>query len=221
MIPLISGRGAPTFIDAGAGNAESPVSGTLQVPYMSNILPGQALYAHVCVVAGTAASITTPAGWTSVGGITSTDTLAATSVFRKIADGSESGNLDVTVAGTGVGGAGRISRFSNTTGEESAATGSTDAAGTALNVPSVTATNSKTTAIAFLSANGNTTISAITGETNGDYTETVAEYATATGPFVLSCQSSPATGGAAIASGAATLGASVGYRHRIAFIALP
>lgn len=208
----------PSFLSAGTGAREAPVSGTLQVPYPATVAAGNFLLMHVRDADAGGASITTPSGWTLIKSQFSTDTLVQDCAYFKIATGSETGNVDVTTTG-GSYSAGRIYRFATGTGVEAAASAATDASGTGMSAVNVTTLGSNRLAVQLLAAQVNTTIGNITGESGADYTEAVAEYATTS--LIMSCQTASVSAATAITSGSATLGSAGTYRNRIGFAIIP
>jgi hypothetical protein len=206
-------RRMSSFLDAGTGAIEAPVSGTLQVPFPGTVAAGNFLILHVVAKDGATGAVTLPSGWTSSSTRTSTDTTVATLVAYKIADGTETGNLNVTcTAGTFA--AGRIYRFSSGTGVEgNGAAIATDSAGTALNLFNVTTTGGNRLAVQLLSCNGNGVPGSATGESGADYTEAVAEYYSASGPVTLSCQVASVSTATAISGGSVSISSSA-YRIR-------
>jgi len=210
----------PSFRAAGAGNVEAPISGTLQVAYPSGITAGQFLLLHVVAQDPTTPAITTPSGWTLIDGRFSTDLTTRSACYWKLASGSESGNLDITATASTFA-AGRIYAFNGGNGVEAASGALTDATGTAMLAVNVTTTAEKRRAVQVMFANGNTTIGDLSGETGTDYTEAVAEYASATGPVIFSLQTGSVPSATAISGGSATLGATSTYRARHGFAITP
>lgn len=192
------------FIDAGTGGYEAPVSGTLQVPYPATVAAGNFLVAHIVAQDGSAA-ITGPAGWTLIG---SNSSVGATlsNLYYKIADGTESGNLDVTVT-AGIRCGGRIYRFNRGTGVEAHGTTQEIASDTTQPVVDVTTLGVKRLACQAMWCQPTTTVTIanITGESGADYTEAVAEF-NGTANLMLSLQIATCAAISVITGGSATLG---------------
>ena len=220
MATLSGAPPAPTFLSAGTGGSEAPVSGTLQVPYPATVAANNFLLLHVVAKDSGGPAITTPSGWTSFSARVSSDTLLSSALYWKLAAGTETGNLDVTVTADTVA-AGRIYRFSSGSGVEAAGSAVTDASGTGMSAVNVTTLGSDRLAIQCFFAKVNTTIGNISGETNADYTEAVAEYASATGPVIFSCQAAAVASATAITGGSATLASAGTYRVRHGFAIKP
>ena len=220
LILSAMGKGPPRFVDAGAGATEAPVSVTLQVPYPATVVAGNFLLCQVYAVdTGVAATVDLPAGWTGIRSIVSADGFARMRSFYKTADGTETGNLDVTTSG-GDFSAGRIYRFSHGSAVEADSGTNTDSSGTGMTAVDLTTLGPNRRAVQLLGANVNTTIGDIAGESGADYTEAVAEYANAAG-VIISCQTALVPAAAAITGGSATLGSAGIYRIRHGFAIVP
>lgn len=207
-----------TFLDAGSGAIEVPVSGTFQVPFPATVAAGNFLVLHIYLQDTTAPAVTTPSGWTAI--TSETGSVLQGHTFYKIATGAESGNLDVTcTADTFV--AGRIYRFSHGSGVEGAASARLNPSNATMTCVAVTTLGVLRCAVQLFGANVNTTIGSVTGETNADYTEAVAEYATASGPVIISCQTASIAAAVAITGGTATLGTAGAFRIRHGFAITP
>lgn len=217
---LSASPGAPTFVDAGSGAIEAPISGTFQLPYPATVANGNFLLAHVYAKDATTADISLPSGWTSVNFRASTDTLVYSRAFYKVADGTETGNLNVTATASAFV-AGRMYRFSNGTAVEATGSANTDGSGTGLTCVDVTTLGSNRCAVQLFGAVVDQTVTNVSGETNADYTEAVAEYRSASGPVTLSCQVAAVTSAIAISGGSATLGGAGTYRQRHGFAIVP
>lgn len=215
-----SGEMRPLFLDAGTGAVEAPVSGTLQVPFPATVAKGNFLLLHVVARDTVGPGVTTPSGWTATASRDSTDGFARSSSFWKVADGTETGNLDVTcTADTHV--TGRMYRFSHGSGVEAAAGANTDASDVGLTAVDVTTLGLARIAVQLFYAEVNTTVGNIAGESNADYTELVAEYSSATGPVILSAQGAAVETVVAITGGAATLASAGAYRIRLGLAIKP
>lgn len=207
---VIAAQGAKeqvTFGEAGTGAAQD-TSSPLSVPYPANIVAGSFLVLHVLVQASASASITTPAGWTLVTGLN----IAATArdfVYFKIADGSESGSLDVTFGGTSAEAFGRMYRFSHGSGVEAASSAS-QTADTTIESEAVTSTVPLAMVVQCLTHLANATIAVILGS-NASYSEAAAEFGDANMPATISCQVATLATPTAVTSGSATAGSSAGH----------
>lgn len=197
---------------AGAGS-------TGAIGYPTGIAAGHVLVLHQMVGdSGGAPSITTPSGWTLMASTTSG--LIRSSTYRKIADGTESGSITLSITGDDLGRAGRMYRMSAGIGHESASSAADAASGTAMDAVDVTSTQDLSLACQCMGASGtSTTIGNITGESGGDYTEAVAEYAS--GAYILSFQVATLATAGSITGGSATLGASRSNRIRHGFVINP
>lgn len=215
MIPFFASGGRVlrqvTFISAGAGS-------TGAVAYPSSIAVGDVIILHqVAGDTGGAPTINTPSGFTAV--TSTTASLYSSRVFRKIADGTETGSVTASITGDDVGRAGRMYRFSQGAGTESASSAAAATSATAMDAVNVTSTVDLALACQCFAATVNSTIGAISGESGGDYTEAVAEYAVTSGTgFCLSLQIATLAAAGSITGGSATLGASASARMRHGFV---
>lgn len=216
--PYLFGVTQPTFAAAGAGTTSlSGTEGQIDVAYPTGIASGTPLFAHIRSNNSTSdGNIATPSGWTSVNQQSLVGAGLRSAVFWKIASGSESGTETfIENATTPTGMVGRMYRFSNGVSIEGASGAATAASATNLDAVALTTLGNLRLALQFFAASVNNTIGNITGETNADYTEAIAEYATST-PFacVLSLQVAAIPTAVAITGGSATLGASGSNRFR-------
>jgi hypothetical protein len=195
-----------TFGAAGTGAAELS-STPIAVPFPTGIAAGHFLLLHVAVTGSGLVTITTPAGWTLIDSRADAGASFRSAVFWKSATGSESGNQDVTYAADGVA-IGRMYRFSHGSGVEAASGSVDETADTTVSAVNVTTTVDLAMAVQCFFHGANTTIGAITGESGADYTEAVAEFASATASALLSCQVAQVATATAITGGSATAGAS-------------
>lgn len=173
---MASGIGTyPTYEAAGTGAIEAPgAGGSFDIPYPSGIVSGSFLVAAIAFQDLTAvAGITVPAGWTQLG-----STLANAAVtlryycIYKVADGTETGSLTVSVTSTNVDVAtsGRMFRFANASAIDQVSQAFTEITGTAMALPTITPTYLNTLCVGLVLATGTTTYTPAT------YTEPVAEY---------------------------------------------
>lgn len=209
---------APTFLDAGAGAIEIPISGTFQLPYMGTVATLNFLVAHVVAQGAAAPAITTPAGWTlfnSSPQVALTTTLSR--LFWKLATGSESGNLDIT-ATADIRISGRMYRFSRGSGVEAAAAVEEAASDTSQPVVNVTTLGVNRIACQALWCQGVVTMADITGESGANYAEAVAEFSsTVTHGLQTAAVPSPT----AITGGSCTLGSAVTNKISHGFAIVP
>lgn len=190
---------------AGAGNVAAGGSGAIDLAFPTGITYGDILVAHVVAEDATTAGITTPSGWT----IANTQTNGSTFVSRlfwKIASGLESGVESFTVANS-VGAWGRMYRLNRGSAIESAGGQLNTGSSTTMPCTDVTSTRLLAVALQAFYAKINTTIGNVTGESGGDYTEAVAEYATGGATSgILSLQVATLAAAGSITGGSATLG---------------
>lgn len=200
------------FGAAGAG-ATATSGGALSVAYPSGIVAGMLLVLHASAVDGTGASVSAPAGWSTLKS-TAVGTFRAFSFF-KIADGTESGSLSVSYIGS-VYAQARMFRFVGGSVVESQASGQAAGSATALTNPSITTTQTLELAVLLESYTGAaTTVS----DASGGFAQPVAVYTSSSGGLAIQTQAvaSPAT----LSGGAATLGAARTNRCNIAFAIMP
>lgn len=204
---------------AGAGITET-AGGSIGPDYPSGIVAGHGLLLHVMAADPTLAFVNLPSGWTTI----DTRNVGATfesKLMWKIADGSESGALSVTV-GDLSGAWARMYRFNRVKSIESATGQIDNSSSTNMPASNLTGTGVAAAALQVMGARVNTTIGNIAGESGGDYTEAVAEYATGGGtPAMLSLQSATLALPGTINGGAATLGAAATGRVTHAVILKP
>lgn len=190
------------------------------IDYPTGIVAGSVLVAHMMVGdTGGAPTISTPSGWTAV--TSGSTSLYRSSVFRRVADGTESGSLSYTVpGGADIGQAGRMYRFSIGTGHESASSAADATSATDVDAVDVTSTVDLSIACqCFGIAGSSTSIGNIAGESGGDYGETLAEYAS--GSFILQLQTAQLATAGSITGGSATLGSARSNRIRHGFVINP
>lgn len=207
MQQMLFGGGPPmpSFIDAGAGTAG--IGGaTISPAFPSGIVAGQFLIAQVYAGDTTAPAVTTPSGWTSAGAFPSGANVYKQWLFWKVADGSESGTLAISLTADTTQAA-RIYRFSNGSGIEAAAGTRSAGGSTTIAAQNITTLDINRLAIQMFGAVVNTTIGSVTGESGTDYTEVVAEFAAAQ-PVIISFQAGQVPTPTAITGGTVTLGAS-------------
>jgi len=203
-----------TFVAAGAGTA---TAGTAIAPaYPAGIGAGQYLLLHVHVIdSGASPAVSTPSGWTLLSSTTTGSgptTLGL--MYGKIADGTESGTLSVSVTQGVTQRAARM--YSFTGGSTVYANGSGVVAGSSTTITGAAMATTGSLELIFLCFSGaaNTTIGDCTGETGGiDYTEAVAEFSTATGGnLTMQLQTAIASSPVTVTGGTATFGAAATNR---------
>jgi hypothetical protein len=209
----------PVFIDAGTADLINALDGTTTPAFPATVVQGNYLLLQVSLSDSTSPVVTTPTGWSSIGGFPSGSNVAKQYAFWKIADGTEAGTQSVSIT-TDVGGASRIYRFSNGSGAESAAGSRAAASSTSMPATDVTTLGSNRLAIQLFAAWTNTTIGNITGETGTDYTEAVAEYANAL-PVLIQIQTGQMQVVGSITGGTATLGSASTNRLSYGFAIVP
>lgn len=221
---VISALRAPkqaAFAAAGTGAQEVPLSGTLGVAYPTGIVFGSFLLLHVFLSHSAAPTITTPTGWTLIDSQADGANFRS-SVYWRRADGTESGSLAVTVSGGDTFAGGRMYRMTGGNGVEAAGGARTAGAGTAMDAVNVTTLGPARLAVQmFATAVSSTTLGDISGESNADYTEAIAEFHSATGGFMLQLQTATIASAAAITGGSATLGTNGTQRTRHGFAITP
>jgi hypothetical protein len=165
-----------TFVSAGTG---SGVTGNPTPGYPSGMQSGDLILLQV-TVRNTATTPTTPLGFTALYSADSTGT-GRQWIYYKFATGSESGSITVSIAGS-VTKMARMYAFRNvalSSFTEAASFGS----GTAqpINARPVTTTNNARLAVSFVFVNYNNAVNSFTGETGGDWIESVNEFTTTAG----------------------------------------
>lgn len=209
---------APTYVSAGAGKADGTSATTTTFAYPASPASGDLMVFHMGLE-NTTSTVTTPSGWTSKWA-TDDSTDASTIRWRTyfhVSDGTESGNLTVTHSSTSNIRIGRIYLFRGTvadasTVDEGAAT--TSGNSTTISMPSVTTTAADRLVVALVGNNDNGALVSATGESGGDWTETVAEFTTASGGNGgLQLQTSAMAAAGTISGGSQTV-SSVGWRVR-------
>ena len=223
---VMVGSAAPktqvTFNTAGAG--ATGAAGSIAVPYPASLTAGMMIILHVYANDATAASVTTPAGFTAI-----TDTGAGVArmyAFYKISDGTETGNLTVSYTGS-VAAAGRMYSTTRSSGYEAAAPNI--AAGAIASIPTLNLTTTMPLELGVqlqgcLLGGSVTTLANSTGETLVDYTQPVALYSSGTA-IMLGIQTGVITGAGGVpvvtTGGSASLGAAKTQRATICFAVSP
>lgn len=184
-IPAAPGA-TPVFQSAGAGAAT--IALTITCPYPASIAAGDLLYLQIgfsCSNAADAISVTTPTDWTLKHALEGPTNQFRQTILYKVATGSESGNLSITVTtgGTNTVAIARMYRFSgvnnSTPHEGGAVTSGTD---DSVEAPSVTTTGANRLAVCFVFQGDDTNaMTDFTGESNGNWVEAIAEHLDTTG----------------------------------------
>ena len=210
---------APAYASASAGArngawSSDPEGGAVSITYQASIASGDLLLVQFqCRAADTPA---TPSGYTSLyADATGTGTIEfKQTIFGKIAAGTESGTtLDILASGvpTVDDASGRIYRITGNANpatfldlfESAAVLSGNDAS---IEAPSVTTTGAEELAVAFVCVSDDNAVASFTGETNGDWTEAVAEYSNATGDdFCLQLQTATLNTAVALSGGSQTM----------------
>lgn len=161
----------PVLTSAGAGDGGT--GGTVAPGYPASIAAGDLLFL-VVAIRNLSETATTPAGWSLVSGPVDTVGSVRGYLFKKVANGSESGTLTVTVSGS-VERAARIYRVTGANSTESVAT-LADVGSVILDV-GVTTTGADRLALNFIMSNGTTSgVGAFAGQTGGTWTKPIVSY---------------------------------------------
>lgn len=167
---------APVFVAAGTGARETPgAGGVLEIPYPAGIAAGQQLIAVVYMQDATAVNIASvPSGWTQIGStLSNAGATVRAYCISKVADGTETGSLSVSLtdANVDVFSAGRMFSFGPSSVRASASI-MTDASATSAQLPAVTPTLNNSLLVGIVAGNGSATFSV----GSQAYAEAVAEY---------------------------------------------
>lgn len=209
----------PSFLDAGTADLVSALDGTTTPAFPATVVQGNFLLLHVALSDSTSPTVTTPTGWTAIGGFPAGASVTKQFAYYKVADGTETGSESVTITND-AGGASRIYRFSSGSGAEAADGSRTAASSTSMPATDVTTLGNNRLVCQLFAAWTNTTIGDITGETGTDYTEAVAEYANAL-PVLIQLQTGQMAIMGSITGGTATLGAASTNRLSYGFAIKP
>lgn len=168
----------PYFDNAGAGAGTTGT--TLTLPYPTGIAAGDMLIASIAC-SDKDDTFTMPSGWALITAAEQADAnWQKHSAIYKVADGTESGNLSVTVTTVTAneGQVGRIYLFKGCSPQapHAPSTVVSVAASTTVSAPSVTTTEPRELAIALVYIGSDTASVDFTGESGGDWTEALAEY---------------------------------------------
>jgi len=189
-----------TFQSAGAFST-AVAAGQLVVAAASGITFHDLLLCHVAVRHASAASITTPSGWTLLDSRTVGATTRLSAIYGKIAIGTEGAQTFVETDDTYA--YGRMYRFSRGNTFESATGLIATSSAAAISCADVTSTQTLSLAVNCMFAEVNTTLADALLESGGDYTQPVAAASGA--PYVFGIQTS-LIGAGSITGGTATLG---------------
>lgn len=210
----------PEYVSAGAANTSA--TGTVNVDFPASILAGDILLGSGFGSAtGADQDMSTPPTDFSLVGHTTGASNRCGALYWKRATGSESGTIAFTNGGTGsVTTGGRIYaiRYALASGTPyEAHTTTAEASSTTITQLSVTSTDVLRLAIHVTSYGAATTATAFSGESNGDFTEPVAE--STSGSMGFQIQTAAMAAATTISGGTATLGsAAVKIRHVIAML---
>jgi hypothetical protein len=199
---------AITYKSQGAG-VSTETTGVSTAPACPAVVDANDILRADVYVEGTSLAPSTPAGWTLVDGPRVVETtISRMWVFGKIADGSEDGAA-VTFISLPVSTVMRGARIYSYAGYVSGTI--TDVMrgfafsshATDPQMPSVTTTVAGALAVAFVAQNDNNALAAATGESGGDWVESVAEFVAALTPgFVLQAQHATMASPGTISGGA-------------------
>lgn len=192
-----AGGTIPTVNTPGAGNTSSTT--TLSLAYPAVVTAGVKLVIHVEVRSG--GTLTTPAGWTLERNALSGTGSFRTYVFSKVAVGSESGSLAITVSGA-VFSSGRMYSFSGV-GAIEAVDGQGNNNVTMVQKP-LTTLGVNRLAVALTSVAVGQALDPFTGTTGGTWTESAAEYNPGSGN-ALGIQTAPMSSVGTISGGTDTI----------------
>jgi hypothetical protein len=171
-----------TFVAAGAGaaTATTPTTANILVPYPTGLQANDLLLLQT-TVRDLVSSPTTPSGWTLLYGPDAGSTLVRQWIFYKFATGSETGTQAVSCA-VAVCRMGRMYAFRNVA-TSSFTEGGGFGQGTVatISAQSVTTTGVKRLDVSFVFVSDDNAVGSFTGETGGDWTETMAEFTTTSG----------------------------------------
>lgn len=194
----------PTLPSAGAIVTTSTTSA--DVPFPSGIASGDFLILLWQRSSSISGSPNTPAGWAA--GTTQNHNSGSTlGYFTKTADGSESGDLTVTLPASAADAwAFRIVRFASTGAGVWTIANSTSAFGVddSIEFGSLTTTAPDRLGVTLIGLVANQTIAEATGETGGDWVEPVAEEGAAA--HTLAVQTCDIPSATTVSGGAATIG---------------
>jgi hypothetical protein len=171
---------APVFDSAGAGAFANSTS--INLPYPATVAANDLLFLHH-VVRESGHAVTTPAGWDVIQATIDNTFTIFTTLYAKVAAGTETGNLTVNIGGGAAATLGRIYRFTGNAisaySEGLSNSGIGDISATVTDA-GVTTTGVDRLALNFVACSGTGSIGSFTGETGGDWTEAVAEFTDAT-----------------------------------------
>ncbi|MGB9959781.1 MAG: DUF2341 domain-containing protein [Candidatus Bathyarchaeales archaeon] len=162
------------FVNAGTGSAGT--GNSLVVSYPSGLQAGDLILLQV-TVRDTSTVPTTPSGFSLLFGPDSTGT-GRQWIYYKFATGSESDSLTISVGGSAVKMA-RMYAFRNVAPTNFVEDGGfTSGSGSTINAPTVTTSGDGRLAVAFVFVGYNNAVGSFTGESGGDWQETIPEYTT-------------------------------------------
>jgi len=162
----------PTIAASGAGAVS--FSTDLNVPYPAGITAGDLLFVHTVISSSVGMNI--PAGWTEVRNTGATDPRAQ--VFRKIADGTETGNLTISTASSNTVRTGRMHRSDDADTIEAVVNNT--GAGRTVSHPDITTLTADSLVCMFTGIRNDEAALSFTGETGGDLT-LLNDFLTTTG----------------------------------------
>jgi uncharacterized repeat protein (TIGR02543 family) len=193
---------AVTFVSAGTG---SGTTGNPTPAYPSSLQANDLILLQV-TVRDTSNAPTTPSGFTLLYGPDSTGT-GRQWIYYRFATGSESGTITVTISGSNCKIA-RMYAFRNvalSSFTEGGGFGS--GSSNTISAQSVATTGTGRLAVSFVFVNNDNDVGSFTGETGGDWTETVSEFQTTAGSDgCVQLQTATMTGAGTISGGSYYMG---------------
>lgn len=189
-----SSSSPPTWVDAGTA-VSSTVAAGFNVGCPASVTSDNLLVFHITIIdndsgVGSLPTMSTPSGWTLVGGPYSFDanSIGNNYVFYKVANGTEGGTNVSTGAIANFSNAVRraLARIYQFTGNATSspiegANVSNDASGTTVSDASVTTLGENRLCVQFVARANDGTMGNFTGETGGNWVEATAESTTTDG----------------------------------------
>lgn len=181
-----------------SGAAASGTGTSLNVPYPTIASEDSGKLLILTYVNGSSTNLpSTPSGWLIVG--TATGTGVVTRVYRKLSDGTESGNLSLTGLNSGDSHIARIHLFDGADLVEGASTNTGSSKNPAH--ASVTTSGDDRLVLSVMGINDDETASSYTGETGGDFTLTYNDTSTVGNDVGMSLQEAPVASSGTISGG--------------------
>lgn len=175
----------PTYVSAGTGATADTAA--LDVPYPATVNANDLLVLHHIMRDG-GHTVTTPGGWGVLQATIDNTFTIFGSLYGKVAAGTETGNLTVSITGGTAITVARIYRFTSNAvtsySEGLSNSGIGDASATVTDA-GVTTLGANRLACNFVATSGDTPIGDFTGETGGDWVEAAEFDATGVGQIQL------------------------------------